>query len=228
MTKPNPRRRDEILDAAEARFTRYGYLATSVAELIADMGIAKGTFYHHFASKDAVMHAVIERQVDRLVTMANERAGRNERPALERLAALFAPGGRPERSAALAAELEAPGNEVMHAVALAVTTRRLVPIVARVIDEGNAAGEFDAVDPVATAGVMLAASTQLLDDDVLGWRRDGASERIRGFAAVIERLLGVQPGLLEGLGERFASERAGAADARDAAPFASGPSPETH
>ena len=209
MTKPNPHRRDEILDAAEERFTRRGYLATSVAELIADTGIAKGTFYHHFASKDEVMHAVIERQVDRLAAMARSLAEQPGRSATERLGTLFTPAGRPERSAALAAELEAPGNEVMHAVALAVTTRRLVPIVARLIDEGNAAGEFDAVDPVATAGVVLAAGAQLLDADVLGWRRDGDIERVRGFVAVIERLLGLATGALDGLADRLAHAAGG-------------------
>lgn len=204
VTAPNPHRRNEILDAAEARFARQGFSTTSVAELIADTGIAKGTFYHHFASKDEVMHAVIARHVERLATSAETVASRTERPALERLLAILTGGPASAPPAELTAELESDGNERMHALALAETVRAIAPIVARVIADGNATGEFDAADPEATAGTLLAASSQLLDDDVLRWRRDRNVERLTGLIAVTARLLGVPPDALAPIAARLA------------------------
>jgi AcrR family transcriptional regulator len=50
--------RSRVLDAAVDLFARQGYDATSVAEVIGRAGVAKGGFYHHFASKEALLYEV--------------------------------------------------------------------------------------------------------------------------------------------------------------------------
>jgi AcrR family transcriptional regulator len=50
--------RGRVLAAAIDLFARQGYDATSVAEVIAQAGVAKGGFYHHFASKEALLYEV--------------------------------------------------------------------------------------------------------------------------------------------------------------------------
>jgi len=50
--------RDRILDAAVALFAELGYDATSVAQIITRAGVAKGGFYHHFASKNELLYEV--------------------------------------------------------------------------------------------------------------------------------------------------------------------------
>src|ERR1700733_10037388 len=50
--------RTRVLDAAVDLFARQGYDGTSVAEVIAQAGVAKGGFYHHFASKEALLYEV--------------------------------------------------------------------------------------------------------------------------------------------------------------------------
>ena len=57
----NPDARDVILDAAFRLFVERGYDGTSVARILADVPYSKGAFYHHFASKEAVLEAVISR-----------------------------------------------------------------------------------------------------------------------------------------------------------------------
>ena len=47
-----PGARDRILEAAYELFTRQGIQAIGVDEIIRRSGVAKATFYHHFASKD--------------------------------------------------------------------------------------------------------------------------------------------------------------------------------
>ena len=49
-----PSKRDELLDIASTLFYRQGYGATGVKQIIETAGIAKGTFYSHFSSKEEV------------------------------------------------------------------------------------------------------------------------------------------------------------------------------
>ena len=60
--------RERVLDAAVDLFAEHGYDATSVTQVITRAGVAKGGFYHHFASKEALLYEVygdlITRQLD--------------------------------------------------------------------------------------------------------------------------------------------------------------------
>src|SRR5699024_9309274 len=48
-------------------FITKGYAHTTVEAIIQEIGIAKGTFYYYFSSKEDVMNAVVIRIVDRVV-----------------------------------------------------------------------------------------------------------------------------------------------------------------
>jgi len=60
--------RERIIDEAMHLFSERGYAATSVAKIEAAAGLSPGAggLYHHFASKEAVLAAGIERQLARL------------------------------------------------------------------------------------------------------------------------------------------------------------------
>lgn len=49
----------ELLESAENLFALNGYVATTVAEITAEAGYAKGNFYRHWQSKDEIMLAII-------------------------------------------------------------------------------------------------------------------------------------------------------------------------
>ncbi|NWO04761.1 MAG: helix-turn-helix transcriptional regulator, partial [Alteromonadaceae bacterium] len=57
---PSPKR-DLLLDTAEQLFYREGFHATGIDRIQAESGVAKTTMYKHFASKDALIEAVLER-----------------------------------------------------------------------------------------------------------------------------------------------------------------------
>jgi AcrR family transcriptional regulator len=57
------RKRDAILDAARAVFSREGYAASSVDDVAAEAGIAKGTVYLYFKSKEEFYLAALARDI---------------------------------------------------------------------------------------------------------------------------------------------------------------------
>ena len=57
--------REQLIDAAERRFKRDGFHATSVDAVAEDAGYTKGAVYSNFASKEALFFAVYERHVNR-------------------------------------------------------------------------------------------------------------------------------------------------------------------
>jgi len=54
-------KRSRILDAAQSLFLRYGVKRTSLDDVVREAGIAKGTLYLYFDSKDALFAAIAER-----------------------------------------------------------------------------------------------------------------------------------------------------------------------
>jgi AcrR family transcriptional regulator len=58
--RASPGARDRILDAAYELFTRRGIHSVGVDEIIRRSGVAKATFYHHFASKNDLVLAFLD------------------------------------------------------------------------------------------------------------------------------------------------------------------------
>ena len=56
-------REQKLLDAATKLFTHYGFDKTTVADIAIDAGISKGAVYLHFESKDALLDALILREL---------------------------------------------------------------------------------------------------------------------------------------------------------------------
>jgi AcrR family transcriptional regulator len=58
--------RAEILDAAEARLAAAGPAALRLQEIAADVGISHPAVLHHFGNREALVHAVVDRAMQRL------------------------------------------------------------------------------------------------------------------------------------------------------------------
>jgi AcrR family transcriptional regulator len=67
--------RDRLVAEAMRLFGEQGYRATSVAQIEAAAGLAAGSgaLYHHFKSKEALLEAGIDRQLDRRTAMGDVR-----------------------------------------------------------------------------------------------------------------------------------------------------------
>jgi AcrR family transcriptional regulator len=65
-------RRQQVLEAATTVFARKGYRHTSVADIIDAAGIARGTFYLYFQSKEEIFLALIDRWFEDLTRHLDE------------------------------------------------------------------------------------------------------------------------------------------------------------
>ena len=85
VVKEAGERKNEILDAAAALFALKGFDNTSTNEILEAVGIARGTLYHHFKSKEDIMDAIIERQSERMLSQARRIAEDKGIPVEERM-----------------------------------------------------------------------------------------------------------------------------------------------
>jgi AcrR family transcriptional regulator len=91
----DPDRREKILLAAGEQFARNGYHAVSLADIGAAAGIVGSGVYRHFTSKSAILVALLEQVMDRLLAQselisATEPDGARQLAALVRGQAEFA------------------------------------------------------------------------------------------------------------------------------------------
>jgi AcrR family transcriptional regulator len=59
-------RRQQIVDAARARFAEYGFARTSMADIVTESGLSTGAIYRYFTSKDEIVIAVCDQASDAL------------------------------------------------------------------------------------------------------------------------------------------------------------------
>ena len=82
-------RRGEILDVAQKFFYQKGYEQTSVQDVITEIGIAKGTFYHYFSSKLDLLDAMIERMIEQTLQSLEPLVEDDQLSALEKFERFF-------------------------------------------------------------------------------------------------------------------------------------------
>jgi AcrR family transcriptional regulator len=81
--------RERLLDAAGDLFYRQGINAVGINAIIARAGIAKATLYQHFASKDDLVLAFLERHHQRWVAWFTQAVEERSDDPRERLLAVF-------------------------------------------------------------------------------------------------------------------------------------------
>ena len=90
LTRPTSPARDRILEVAYDLFSRRGIRDVGIDEIIERAGIAKATLYRHFASKDDLVVAFLERREERwTLGFVEAEAMRRGATAEERLLAIF-------------------------------------------------------------------------------------------------------------------------------------------
>lgn len=77
-------RKKEILDIAEQLFIEKGFDNTSTNDILREIGIARGTLYYYFKSKEEILDAVIDRITNQLVEKSKEIFDQKELSVFQR------------------------------------------------------------------------------------------------------------------------------------------------
>jgi AcrR family transcriptional regulator len=83
-------KRNEILDTAQRLVYAKGYERMTIQDILADLQISNGAFYHYFDSKPAVLEALIERMQQEVEQPLLPIVHDPRSPALEKLQRFFA------------------------------------------------------------------------------------------------------------------------------------------
>ena len=67
-------RRTELIDAALELFSSVGYEKTTVTDIVKKVGVAKGTFFYYFPTKEAVLETIIHCWASELGTYFKEHS----------------------------------------------------------------------------------------------------------------------------------------------------------
>ncbi|MCW2276993.1 TetR/AcrR family transcriptional regulator [Heliophilum fasciatum] len=67
ITKKPEERKAELLEAAYRLFVKKGYHHTAVSDIVKEVGVAQGTFFYYFATKEDVLEAITERYIVRML-----------------------------------------------------------------------------------------------------------------------------------------------------------------
>lgn len=157
-----------ILQAAEEVLTEKGYYETSIDEIAARVGIAKGTVYLHFPSKEDLVIAIFERDMQKLVELVETKAA-SALTTRGKLEAIFQAIYGPFYSSAIGQRMHLPYlvNNSSELRRLFMEKKgcmreqwdQLSAIITSLLEEGKAAGE---IDKSMSTPVMLSAFFSLL------------------------------------------------------------------
>lgn len=174
-------RKQEILDAAEQLFASKGFDHTSISDILKETGIARGTLYYHFKSKEELLDAVIERMIEGMTAKAREIGGRKEIPVLQRFTMMLmvfhgSSGVRQE----ILLQVHKPQNALMHQKMQKSLFSRLTPLITALIEEGIAQGICQSDYPAeAVEMTFLYANTAF--DDLTEYEEAEKKRKIEAF-----------------------------------------------
>ena len=198
--RPTAQRREEILDAAHTLFTTKGFQPTTMEDILRIVGIAKGTLYYHFPSKEQILKALVLRIVHQVEQQAREIAT-SSAPAADKLAAIMSAMRLVDTETDLVDQFHAPGNAEFHLLSITAMIEHLTPVLAEVITQGVAEGAFTTERPHDVIELLLSASGILLDHEILEAGPDELARRHESLIWASETLLGARPGSLSILAE---------------------------
>ncbi|MCL1963922.1 MAG: TetR/AcrR family transcriptional regulator [Firmicutes bacterium] len=190
-------RKNEILDAAESLFITKGYDSTTISDMLDAMGIARGTLYYHYKSKEEVLDGIIARLIAAGVAAAEAIADDCTLSATEKLLQIML-AQRPDhtRQEQLVVTLEHAGNAQMFQKTLTEGVLRLAPVLGRVIEQGTREGVFGTLYARESAEILLAAGHALFDNGEFRWTPKERAQKVSAFLLAAERILGAAEGSL--------------------------------
>lgn len=193
VVKEAEERKNEILDVAERLFGTKGFDDTSTNDILNEIGIARGTLYYHFQSKEEILDAMISRMIGRLIEKAETIAARKEIPVLQRLTMMMLSlnGREGNYGQELLAQAHKPQNALMHQKMEKCLLSGINPIIAGLIKEGIEQGICHTDYPEEVAEMTFLYADTVFDD-LVEHSEEEKQRKIAAFIYNLERLLNME------------------------------------
>jgi AcrR family transcriptional regulator len=201
-------KRKEILEAAQRLVYTRGYEQMSIQDILDELSISKGAFYHYFDSKQALLDGLVDRMLDEaeLVLRPILEA---DLPAIEKLRHYFAAGSRwkTDRKSFMLDLLRVwytDSNALVRQKQEAAAIQRIAPMLTEIVRQGISEGVFTTAFP-DQIGSMIWGLAQGISDNVAGLllKEEPQPEALQRLEAIIgaysdalERILGAPAGSL--------------------------------
>lgn len=200
-------KRNQILDSALKFIYSIGYEQMSIQNILDDMSISKGAFYHYFDSKQDLLIGIIDRLSDAIYLQINPIADDSQLTGLQKMNSYFQKAGmlKMEHIELLMPILKVwyiDENMMVREKLTAKSCQIIAPILARFIRQGMAEGDFknnysDLIgDVIYRVFLDMANSVTelLLISDPDDFDEAKFDDHMRVYTRVIENILGAQPG----------------------------------
>ncbi|MGN0497437.1 MAG: TetR/AcrR family transcriptional regulator [Lachnospiraceae bacterium] len=196
VVKEAVERRNEILDVAERLFCTQGYDNTSTNDILAEIGIARGTLYYHFKNKEDILDAMIDRILDEIIRKAKNIALNESMPVLERLTkTVLAANVDTKTGDMILEQVHKPQNALMHAKMQEKLLSQLVPLFVKIIEDGIAQNLMQTDYPEDTIQMLLMYSNSVFDESI-AYSQDVKKRKVLAFISNVEILLHMEKGSL--------------------------------
>jgi len=187
-------KREAILRAATKVFAVSGYFNSKVSDIAGEAGIADGTVYLYFKSKDEILHSIFDRAMAEFIAEGKKEMALLSDPTarLTRIAELHLERLGSDRDMAIVFQVELRGSTKFMQEFSAAGFAEYLDIIRATIADGQAAGVIRKdVKPIVAAKILYGA----LDEMVTNWVLSSKSYPLAPMAGeVLKIFLG---GILE-------------------------------
>lgn len=188
--KKGEHRKQELLKIAYRMFITRGYENTSVDDIIAQAGIAKGTYYYYFKSKEQTLEEVIGMMIDMEAEKA-EQIIEEEMPVPQKIIAVISSIRPSADELPIEDALMRPENIIMHNKIRKRLIDTVVPILEKVVEEGVSEGIFSCDNIKQRVRMLLVVSDDTFNEGSF------AKEDTEVFIDLTEKLLGAKSGTMD-------------------------------
>ena len=198
--KKGERRKEELIRIAYTKFLEKGYEQTSVDEIISEAQIAKGTYYHHFQSKDQMLEEVVDMMLQEGAQRAAEVRNSNL-SSPEKIVGIMLAFRPTQDELGIQDTLNRPDNVVLHDRVNKKLINYAIPLLSDVVREGAQQGLFDCEQIEERIKLILIMSSQMFDDG------NFTENDVVTFIDVVEKTLGAKPGTMGIIEKLISGER---------------------
>lgn len=183
-------RKKELLDIAYELFIAKGYENTSVDEIIAKAGIAKGTYYYYFESKEQMLEDVVNMMIDECVKRAEQVVASDLELEQKLVYTILALRVTPEEQS-VEDTINAKENIVLHKKVNDRIIDEAVPILSKIVREAKEKGIFNCDENIEERVRM----TLILSNEMFDHNEVKKSD-ILVFIDTLEKIYGANKGTL--------------------------------